>query len=165
MKTLYLMRHAKSSWDFIDLSDHDRPLNNRGRKDAPAMGRELAAREVSVDLIMSSSAVRALSTATLVAKELEYDVDKIAIEEDIYKSDKKGLQAIIQNIPNQFDQVMLLGHNPTLTELVNLLSPELIPDIPTAGVVALRFACATWREISKDNATFLFFDFPKNHKS
>ena len=165
MKTLYLMRHAKSSWDFIDLSDHDRPLNNRGRKDAPAMGRELAAREVSMDLIMSSSAVRALSTATLVAKELEYDVDKIAIEEDIYKSDKRELLEIIKSIPNQFDLVMLLGHNPTITDMANMVSPELIPDIPTAGVVALRFACTTWREIAKENATFLFLDFPKNHNS
>jgi phosphohistidine phosphatase len=165
MKTLYIMRHAKSSWDFIDLSDHDRPLNNRGRKDAPAMGRELVAREESVDLIVSSSAVRALSTATLVAKELEYDVDKIAIEEDIYKADKREMLVVIKNIPNQFDKVLILGHNPTLTDLVNMLSPELIPDIPTAGIVALRFACTTWREISKDNAALHFFDFPKNHTS
>jgi phosphohistidine phosphatase len=165
MKTLYLMRHAKSSWDFIDLSDHDRPLNNRGRKDAPAMGRELAAREVSVDLILSSSAVRALSTATLVAKELEYDVDKIAVEEEVYKADKRQLLDTIKKIPNQFDKVLLLGHNPTMTDLVNLLSPELIPDLPTAGIVALRFACTTWREIAKDNATFQFFDAPKNHNN
>jgi phosphohistidine phosphatase len=165
MKTLYLMRHAKSSWDFTDLSDHDRPLNNRGRKDAPAMGRELAAREISVDLILSSSAVRALSTATLVAKELEYDVDKIAVEEEVYKADKRQLLEIIKNIPNQFDKVLLLGHNPTMTDLVNLLSPELIPDLPTAGIVALRFACTTWREVSKDYATFQFFDAPKNHNN
>jgi phosphohistidine phosphatase len=165
MKILYLMRHAKSSWDFIDLSDHDRPLNNRGRKDAPAMGRELAAREVSVDLIMSSSAVRALSTATLVAKELEYDVDKIAIEEDVYRADKRELLETIKNIPNQFDKVLLLAHNPTITDLANILSPELIPDIPTAGVVALQFACSTWREIAKENASLHFFDFPKNHNN
>jgi phosphohistidine phosphatase len=129
------------------------------------MGRELVAREESVDLIVSSSAVRALSTATLVAKELEYDVDKIDIEEDIYKADKRELLVVIKNIPNQFDKVLILGHNPTITDLVNMLSPELIPDIPTAGIVALRFACATWREISRDNAALHFFDFPKNHNS
>jgi len=164
MKNLYLMRHAKSSWDFEDLSDHDRPLDNRGRKDAPLMGRELVSREVTVDLIMASTAVRALSTATLVGRELEYETDKIALEEEIYKADKQELLEIINSIPNQFDKVLLIGHNNTITELANLLSPDLIPEIPTAGVVALSFACTTWREISKANATLQFFDYPKNHK-
>jgi phosphohistidine phosphatase len=164
MKKLYLMRHAKSSWDFEDLSDHDRPLNNRGRKDAPLMGRELMSREVTLDLLLSSSAVRAITTASLVAKELEYDTEKIAVEESIYKADKQELLSILQNIPNQFDCVMLVGHNYTLSELANLLSPDLIPVIPTAGVVHLSFNCTTWVEISKENATFHFFDYPKNHK-
>ena len=164
MKNLYLMRHAKSSWDFDDLSDHDRPLDNRGRKDAPLMGRELVSREVTIDLLMSSTAVRALTTATLVARELEYDTDKIATEEEIYKADKQELLNIITSIPNQFASVMLIGHNNTITELANLLSPDLIPEIPTAGVVALSFECSTWREISKENGTLQFFDYPKNHK-
>jgi phosphohistidine phosphatase len=163
MKTLYLMRHAKSSWDFEYLSDHDRPLNNRGRKAAPLMGRELMAREVEIDLLISSSAVRALNTASLVAKELEYDPEKIAVEEQIYKANKHELLNIIGSIPNQFDKVMLIGHNNTITDLANMLSPEMIPNIPTAGVVVLSFACNTWREISKENATFEFFDYPKNH--
>ncbi|WP_026462012.1 SixA phosphatase family protein [Adhaeribacter aquaticus] len=163
MKTLFLMRHAKSSWDFEDLSDHDRPLNNRGRKDAPLMGRELVSREIEIDLIMSSSAVRALTTATLVAKELEYDAEKIAIEESIYKANKHELLDIIRSIPNQFDKVLLLGHNYSITEVANLISPEIIAEIPTAGVVGLNFTCTTWREITKENSTFLFFDYPKNH--
>ena len=165
MKTLYLLRHAKSSWDFEELSDHDRPLNNRGRKDAPQMGRELMSREVTVDLIVSSSAVRALTTATLVAKELEYDPEKIAVEEDIYKADKKELLSIIKNIPTQFDRVMLVGHNFSITELANLLSPDLVPTMPTAAVVCLTFECGTWAEISKNNSTLVFIDYPKNHKS
>lgn len=158
------MRHAKSSWDFEELSDHDRPLNNRGRKDAPLMGRELMAREVTVDLILSSPAVRALTTATLVAKELEYDPEKIAVEEDIYKSNKHELLTVIKNIPNQFDKVLLVGHNNTQTELANMLSPELVPTMPTAAVVCLTFNCDTWAEIERKNAQFHFFDFPKNHK-
>jgi phosphohistidine phosphatase len=164
MKTLYLMRHAKSSWDFADLSDHDRPLNNRGRKDAPLMGRELMSREVAIDLLLSSSAVRALTTATLVAKELEYDPEKIAVEEDIYKANKHELLTVIKNIPNQFDQVLLVGHNNTITDLANMLSPDLVPTLPTAGVVNLSFTCDTWAEIDRQNATFHFIDFPKNHK-
>jgi len=158
------MRHAKSSWDFEDLSDHDRPLDNRGRKDAPLMGRELVSREITIDLLMSSTAVRALTTASLIARELEYETDKIALEEQIYKADKQELLEIINGIPNQFDNVMLIGHNNTITELANLLSPDLIPEIPTAGVVALSFECTTWGEIAKENATLLFFDYPKNHK-
>ena len=164
MKTLYLLRHAKSSWDFEELSDQDRPLNNRGRKDAPMMGRELMSREVTLDLIVSSPAVRALTTATLVAKELEYDPEKIAVEEDIYKADKHELLSIIQNVPNQFNKIMVVGHNYTLTELANLLSPDLVPTIPTAGVVCLTFNCGTWGEIGKNNCSFGFFDYPKNHK-
>jgi phosphohistidine phosphatase len=158
------MRHAKSSWDFPELSDHDRPLNNRGRKDAPLMGRELASREVTVDLIVSSSAVRALTTATLVAKELEYDTEKIAVEEEIYKASKQELLSIIKNIPNQFDKVMLVGHNYTISELANMLSPEMVPTMPTAAVVCLSFNCGTWAEISRQNASFTLFDYPKNHK-
>jgi len=158
------MRHAKSSWDFEDLSDHDRPLDNRGRKDAPLMARELVSREITIDLLMSSTAVRALTTASLVARELEYETDKIALEEQIYKADKQELLEIINGIPNQFDKVMLIGHNNTITELANLLSPDLIPEIPTTGVVALSFDCTTWSEISKENATLEFFDYPKNHK-
>ena len=158
------MRHAKSSWDFEDLSDHDRPLKNRGRKDAPLMGRELVSREITVDLVLSSSAVRALTTATLVAKELEYDTEKIAVEEDIYKANKHELLSIIKNIPNQFDKVLLVGHNYTITELANMLSPELVPTMPTAAVAALTFNCDTWAEIERKNAQFQFFDFPKNHK-
>ena len=157
------MRHAKSSWDFEELSDHDRPLNNRGRKDAPLMGRELMSREVAVDLIISSSAVRALTTATLVAKELEYDTEKIAVEEDIYKANKQELLTIIKNIPNQFDRVMLTGHNYSISELANMLSPDLVPTMPTAAVVCLNFDCGTWAEINKNNGSLVFYDFPKNH--
>jgi len=158
------MRHAKSSWDFEDLSDHDRPLNKRGRQDAPLMGRELMSREVTLDLLIASSAVRALTTATLVANELEYDTEKIAVEEGIYKADRAELLSIIKNIPNQFDSVMLVGHNNTISELANALSPDLVPTMSTAAVLGLTFECNTWAEIKKENASFQFFDFPKNHK-
>lgn len=164
MKTLYLLRHAKSSWDFNELSDHDRPLNNRGRHDAPLMGRELLSREIALDLVLSSSAVRALTTASLVAKELEYDTDKIVINENIYGTDKKELYRIIRRTPDDINRLLVVGHNPEITELANLLSPEHIVDMPTTAVVGLRFTCLTWKETAKENAIFLFYDFPKNHK-
>lgn len=165
MKTLYLLRHAKSSWDFEDLSDHDRPLNKRGRQDAPLMGRELMSREIEPDLIVSSSAVRALTTAALVAKELEYPTETIEINEAIYGASKEELCGIIQATSDDVNKLILVGHNPTITDVANLLSPEHVASIPTTGVVCLTFDCSHWEEIEKENATLHFFDFPKNHKN
>lgn len=164
MKTLYLLRHAKSSWDFEDLSDHDRPLNKRGRHDAPLIGRELASHEITPDLIVASSAVRALTTASLVAKELEYDTENITINEAIYEASKEELVTIIRQLPDNANTVLLVGHNPEITELANFLSPEHITSMPTAAVVGIRFACLTWAEITPENTTLVLYDFPKNHK-
>ncbi|GGK87457.1 histidine phosphatase family protein [Rufibacter glacialis] len=165
MKTLYLLRHAKSSWKYEELSDHDRPLNKRGRTDAPLIGQELVEREVKLDLIISSSAVRAITTATLVAKELGIDPEQIGVQEELYLIATEDLRMFAQSLPDEYHQVMLVGHNPALTELANHFSPEKnIANIPTAGVVALSFDCHYWAEISGDNAKLLFFDFPKNYR-
>ena len=165
MKTLYLLRHAKSSWKFEDLNDHDRPLAKRGRTDAPLIGQELCERKIKLDLIISSSAVRALSTATIVAKELDFDPEKIAVQEEIYRIDASSLLHFAQALPDEYSQVMLVGHNPTFTELANMLVPDKsIANIPTAGVVGISFDCSYWGQISSDNAKLLFFDFPKNYR-
>lgn len=164
MKTLYILRHAKSSWDFEELSDHDRPLNKRGRNDAQLMGRELAGRGVNPALIVSSSAVRAISTAALISRAISYNPDSIEVINEIYGADKKGLLKIAKSLPDDRDTVMLVGHNEPISEFANMLSPEDIASLPTTGVVALQFNCDTWQEISKENATFLFYDFPKNYK-
>ena len=165
MKTLYLMRHAKSSWDFPELSDHDRPLNKRGRNDAPLMGQQLLSRDVHFDLILTSTAVRALTTATLVAREVDYDREKMQALAEIYKADRRELIKIIQHVPDNINSLLVVGHNPIISEVANKLSPEAIADIPTAGVVALRFNCNSWLDVSGDNSKLLFFDFPKNYKT
>ncbi|MBA9078353.1 MULTISPECIES: SixA phosphatase family protein [Rufibacter] len=165
MKTLYLVRHAKSSWEFEDLSDHDRPLNKRGRSDAPLIGQELADRKVELDLIISSSAVRALSTATLLAKELEFEPEKIGVQEELYRIDAESLLLFIQSLPDEYNRVMLVGHNPTFTEITNQLSPEkTIANLPTAGVAAFSFDVNYWGQAGPDNAKLLFLDFPKNYR-
>ncbi|AKQ46677.1 phosphohistidine phosphatase [Rufibacter radiotolerans] len=165
MKTLYLLRHAKSSWKFEELSDHDRPLTKKGRNDAKLIGQELLERKTKLDLIISSSAVRAISTATLIAKELDYDPEKIAVQEELYQIPSDSLMDFIQVLPEEYDYVMLVGHNPVFTELANYLTPEKsIANLPTAGVVAISFDCNHWGEISKENAKLLFFDFPKNYR-
>jgi len=162
MKTLYLLRHAKSSWSFDELSDQERPLNDRGRDDAPAMGQALAKRRICPDLIISSPAVRALSTAVLVAREMQYPHDKIVVEPGIYGTDVDGLVDIIHGLPDSADSVLLVGHNPTITETANALSPTSFNEMPTAAVVCLRFSCSTWEDVSKPNAEFYFYDYPRN---
>jgi phosphohistidine phosphatase len=164
MKILYILRHAKSDWKFEELSDHDRPLNGRGRTDAPLMGSELASRGVILNRIISSSAVRALTTATLIAKELDYNPNEIVVDDRIYGADKNLLLEIVQTTPKEMKTIMLVGHNEALSDFANTLSPKSIGSLPTTGVVALDFKCDNWREISQKNAKLLFFDFPKNHK-
>ena len=164
MKTLYIMRHAKSSWKFEELSDHDRPLNKRGRTDAPLMGQELAANNAKLQLILSSPAVRALTTATLVARELNYDSDGISVDDRMYGASAKELLKIAHEAPANVDSMMMVGHNESISEFANLLSPKHVASMPTAGVVALRFDCESWQEIKRDNAELLFYDVPKNHK-
>ena len=162
MKTLYLLRHAKSSWSFDELSDQERPLNDRGRDDAPVMGKALAKRHICPDVIVSSPAVRAMSTAVLVAREMQYPHDKIVVEPGIYGADVNDLFAIIKGLPDGAGTVLLVGHNPTITETANALSPSSLNEMPTAAVVCLRFTCEHWAEVNKANAEFYFYDYPRN---
>lgn len=163
MKALYLMRHAKSSWSFDDLTDRERPLNDRGRDDAPRIGQALAKRDIKLDLMVSSPAVRALSTAVLVARELDYPHDKIKVEPDIYEADLATLLAVVHALPDDAGSVLLTGHNPTITDLANYLSPSpLSSEMPTAGVICLHFQAERWAEARQDNAEFYFFDCPRD---
>ena len=162
MKTLYLLRHAKSSWSFDELSDQERPLNDRGRDDAPLMGQALAKRRICPDVIVSSPAVRAMSTAVLVAREMQYPHDKIVVEPGIYGADVDDFLAILKDLPDSAASALVVGHNPTITETANTLSPSSINEMPTAAVVCLRFECEQWAEVSKVNAEFYFYDYPRN---
>ena len=162
MKILYLLRHAKSSWSFDELSDQERPLNDRGRDDAPLMGQALAKRRICPDVIVSSPAVRAMSTALLVAREMQFPHEKITVEPGIYGADADDLLAIIKNLPDAAGSVLLVGHNPTITEVANVLSPSSLNELPTAAVVCQRFSCDRWEEVSKANAEFYFYDHPRN---
>ena len=162
MKTLYLLRHAKSSWSFDELSDQERPLNDRGRDDAPLMGQALAKRRICPDIIVSSPAVRAMSTALLVAREMQFPHEKITVEPGIYGAEADDLLAIIKGLPDAAGSALLVGHNPTITEVANALSPSSLNEMPTAAVVCLRFSCDRWEEVGKANAEFYFYDYPRN---
>ena len=162
MKTLYLLRHAKSSWSFDDLSDQERPLNDRGRDDAPRMGQALARRGIKLDALVSSSAVRALSTAVLVARELGFAHEKITVDPALYRAEGDALVATVQALPDAAASALLVGHNPAITDAANALSPTAFNELPTAAVVCLRFAADRWADAGPANAEFYFYDYPKN---
>lgn len=162
-RTLYLARHAKSSWKDSSLSDFERPLNKRGKNDAPAMGEILKERNVKPDLIISSPAKRAKKTACIIGEKIGYPEDKIVFNKDIYEASSRELLSIIHNLNGNINSVMLFGHNPAFTMLNNILGDKYIDNIPTCGVVALQFE-KSWNELNEKSGKLLFFEYPKLHK-
>jgi len=146
LKTLYLVRHAKSSRDDPSLPDRERPLNDRGKKDAPMMGQRLSQRHVKPDLIMSSPAVRALETAQAIAREIGYEPGDIAVDERLYASSADALLGVVRALDKGLDDVMLFGHNPEFSELAQRLSNE-IADMPTCAVAEFRYDVKKWTEV------------------
>lgn len=161
MKTLYLVRHAKSSWKEADLSDHDRPLNSRGERDAPRMGKRLQKREPLPKVVISSSAVRAKTTAKILAKEIGYSPSKIVIDEGLYDAGPGDIVSIIRSLDDNIDCAMLVGHNPTFTTLINALGNCHIDNLPTCGIAVLAFPLKTWKGIAKGQGELKHFDYPK----
>ena len=160
MKTLFLIRHAKSSWDDTALPDKDRPLGDRGRRDAPKMGKRLAKRDVKPDLILSSPARRALTTAEIVAKKLDYKLKDIVVDDRLYAGAVHDLLNVIHKIGDKLERVMLFGHNPELTELAHRLSSE-ITHMPTCAVAEFTFNAMSWSNIGKAKLAKVALDYPK----
>jgi len=161
MKTLYLVRHAKSSWDDPTLQDIERTLNKRGRRDAPTMGKRLAARGIHPDLVVSSPARRARETATILATELGYPAEKIAIDEGIWEADVTALLAVIGRLDDALDHVLLVGHNPGMTNIASRLHPDCPADLPTCAVVELRLEATSWGESGDADTVLVDVDYPK----
>ena len=124
MKTLYVIRHAKSSWDLPGLPDFDRPLNERGKRDAPRMGKRLKEKRIVPDLMLSSPAKRALSTCKRIAEALGYSPDKIKTERSLYHADEDEILSVIKSVSDKHDVLMVFGHNPGLTDFTNQLGHE-----------------------------------------
>jgi len=160
-KTLYLVRHADSDWNTGD-ADFDRPLNARGLRDAPEMGKRLRERCILPELIISSPAQRARETTRLIAGELGIAHDAIIFEPAIYEASIYSLAEIILNIEESTTSVMLVGHNPAMTWLANQLSGNRIQNMPTTAIATIGLAAGHWRDIDKGEANLLDFDFPKN---
>ncbi len=162
MKTLFIVRHAKSSWNNPILSDFERPLNDRGRKDAPRMGKRLKEKDIVIDLMMTSPAKRATSTCKRIAEALSYPEEKIRLDEKLYHATEDKMLDIVHNIKDQYDNVMIFGHNPGLTDFVNSLTNGHIANIPTCGIVACNFPVDSWKEIDWGTGEILFYDYPKS---
>jgi len=148
VKTLLILRHAKSSWKDPDLSDHDRPLNKRGKKDASRIGRLILEQEIVPDLILSSSAKRAQKTALKVAEELEYD-GTLTISRDIYAFGYDAYLEMLSGLPNEINSVMIVGHNPGLEELIEILIGE-YRRLPTASLAQIIIDVETWENINEE---------------
>ena len=161
MKNLILIRHAKSSWKNHELADHDRPLNKRGIRDAPLMGELLSKKAINPDRILSSPAKRAIDTARLISQKIGVPVKHIVEHDKIYAASISSLLAIIQQIEDSFETVILIGHNPAITQMTLFLTHHPIDNIPTCGVVNMRFEIPTWREIAEGKGIIEFFEYPK----
>lgn len=160
-KVLYLVRHAKSSWADMNMSDFDRPLNKRGFRNAPEMGKRLRKRQVYPDLLLSSPAQRARSTAEIIAAEIGMPGTSIIYDNRIYDASCFELVQIVQGIKERHASAMLFGHNPSMEELVNLLSNIRIERMPTCAVATFELDVSTWEEAGKHTGRLLDFDYPK----
>lgn len=163
MKNLLVIRHAKSSWDDPAMSDIDRPLNKRGKRDAPFMGGVLRFQGLVPDLILCSPAKRAVKTARLVARAVGYRDEAIVVREEIYMHALPVMLELIRRLEDDHDRVYLVGHNPELTELVNALAGENIANIPTCGMASVEFDVESWAHVMDGSGRLVFFDYPKRH--
>ncbi len=163
MKTLYIIRHAKSSWDSSAKSDFDRPLNKRGLRDAPMMGRVLKQKSIKPDFIISSTAKRAKKTALIIAEQIGYKESDIIFDGDLYLASANEILEIIQNVSDKVDSLFVIAHNPGMTDFINHFSDTFIDNLPTAGIFSMEFDMDDWKDIKSNSAKNCFFDYPKKH--
>lgn len=161
MKTLTLVRHAKSSWNHPDLSDRQRPLNARGERDAPDMGQRIVAHGIRPSLIITSPATRAWTTARIIASEIGYPAEFLQREDSLYLASLEDLLDAVVAQDSGFNNLMVVGHNPGLTEFANFLVPGLTNNLPTAGVVSVQIDRDDWNLYQQPKAELLAFDYPK----
>ncbi len=165
MKTLFLVRHAKSSWKYPNLNDFERPLNKRGRKNAPFMGKVLKKLKVAPDLVISSPANRAAMTARVIAAAINYPLEKIRYTETIYEFGENALVDVVKQIDDAANKVMVVGHNPALTAMANTIADQPVSNIPTSGVFCVDLDISSWANISAHCGKLKFFEFPKKRKA
>lgn len=148
MKTLLLMRHAKSSWKEKDLPDHDRPLKKRGKKNAAQIGELLKSKDLVPRKILCSTAERASKTAEIVAKESGYKME-IEYRDDLYMAEPAAIFHVLRSIPDEIDRALIVGHNPGLEGLAQILNGRVV-SLPTATIAYIVLSIKNWRELDKE---------------
>ncbi len=168
MKTLYLIRHAKSSWNIPSLSDVDRSLNERGYNDAHEMAKRLCKKIQSSNpdspkgIIVASPAIRAMSTALIFARTFDIDPSHIQMHNLLYDTSSKHYRSVISSLQDEHATAFLFGHNPVITETANLLGGTELVDMATAGIVGIEFDALTWKQAVELGGKMIFYDFPRN---
>lgn len=162
MKTLLLVRHAKSSWDHANLDDFDRPLNERGKNDAPEMAKRVKEKGIEIDHLVSSTAKRAHKTAKYFAEEFGFKKSDIQLVEELYGATTTEFLKAVAQLSDDHKAVALFSHNPGITEFASSLTNVRVDDMPTCAVFAVQVATETWNEFTTAEKRFLFFDYPKN---
>ena len=162
-KTLHIVRHAKSSWDYDNISDIDRPLKLKGIQSAYEMARRIKIRNALPELIITSPANRAIHTAIIFARVFEFPLSKIVIEENLYATEEDFITDLIKKTDNSISSLMIVGHNPELTNFTNIFVKNTIENINTAGIVSLVFDIEKWKDINKKKLVSEQFDFPKKN--
>ncbi|NTV46566.1 MAG: histidine phosphatase family protein [Chlorobiales bacterium] len=163
MKSLYFVRHAKSSWKDPNLTDSERPLNKRGLRDAPFMAKLLADKGVKIDLVLSSPAIRALTTAQHMAEGIGYAQDKIRIEPRLYGESFNMYLNVIKELEAKYSSVMIVAHNPTMTTIINYLTDYGLENLPTCGVFGIELQLESWAKVSQGVGQCRFYEYPKKY--
>jgi phosphohistidine phosphatase len=162
MKTLVIVRHAKSSWDQPGLSDFDRPLNERGKKDAPVMANRLKEKGIELDHLVSSPAKRAKKTAKYFAEEFRLKKEDIKLVEALYGATQSEFLQAVKEIEDKYDNVALFSHNPGVIDFASSLTNVHVDDMPTCAMFAVQANTDSWIDFMEVERSFLFFDYPRN---
>ncbi len=160
-KTLFIVRHAKSSWDLENISDIDRPLKLRGIRDAYEMARRVKIERQMPELLISSQAIRALHTADIFVRVFDYKYEKLKIDERLYGTGASVIQQVISEQDASLKSLMIFGHNPDFSELATVLTGGAYLEVPTCGIVKIEFDTPDWTSLSQENLKYMNFDFPK----
>src|SRR5687767_15055898 len=160
MKSLLIVRHAKSSWDLSTPNDFDRPLNDRGKKDAPAAAKRLIKKGIQIDAFVSSPAKRAKKTAKHFASEYETNEEKIILVPELYEAHASVFTQVIRGLDDAYNTVAIFSHNPGITDFVNSLTEVKVDNVPTCGIFAVQVQADTWESFNDAEKKFWFFDYP-----
>jgi phosphohistidine phosphatase len=162
MRRLTLLRHGKSSWDHPGLDDHDRPLNPRGKRDAPAMGKLLRKQDYRPQIIISSTAKRARTTAALFAAELGIDAGQIHESEALYLASPADMLTVADELAQDKSDILLVGHNPGMTSLANQASDVRLDNLPTCGIISIVGPAKSWSSLLSQPGRADWCLLPKN---